>query len=68
MSSASAVLAQHKMQCSMHIEKCGLIVWKFSTCLDVNGQAWELAADPRISVGKKKCLPPKIKRSAQIRM
>ena len=30
-------------------------------------QAWELAADPRISV-EKKCPPPKIKRSAQIRM
>ena len=32
-------------------------------------QAWELAADPRISVGeKKKCPPQKIKRSAQVRM
>ena len=27
-------------------------------------QAWELAADPRISVGKK-CPPPKIERSAE---
>ena len=31
-------------------------------------QAWELAADPQISAGKEKCPPPKIKRSAQIRM
>ena len=31
-------------------------------------QAWELVADPRISVGKKKCPPPKIKGFAQIRM
>ena len=31
-------------------------------------QAWELAADPRISAGKEKCPPQNIKRSAQIRM
>ena len=31
-------------------------------------QAWELATDPPISVGKKKCPPKKMKRSAQIRM
>ena len=35
---------------------------------DSGQQTWELAADPWISVGKKKVRPPKIKRSAQIRM
>ena len=46
-------------------------LWLDEACVSSgSGQAWESAADPRISVGKKekKSPPPKIKRSTQIRM
>ena len=41
--------------------------WISFLCLILVVQAWELAADPRISIGKKMSAQ-KIKRSTQIRM
>ena len=49
------------------VSSCVVLTWTCSDWRRGNTQAWELAADPWISV-RKKSPPPKIKGSAQIRM